>query len=58
MRKVTDVLLKHMDHKNDLREGYQHMAMYSYLYGWEGKVYRVTFVLTFCQTIGSLLERK
>ncbi len=58
VRKGNDILLKHMDHKNDAREGYQHMAVYSYLYKWNGEVYRVTLVLTFRQTVGSLVQKK
>ena len=57
MKNESDILMKHMDHLNDTRRGYEDSMVYSYLENRHGICYRVTFVMTFRRSVGSVVSK-
>ena len=58
LRSADERLNMHMDHKNDWREGYNHVAVYSYLSADdEGHDFRVAIICTFRSSMGSVMDR-
>ena len=47
------LLKKHMDYKNDNREGYDHCVVYSFFYG----TFRIAVIMTTRRDIGAALDR-
>ena len=50
------VLPKHIDQKNDHREGYNFCVVYSYYHTIQGFEYKVSIIMTTRSTIGAVLE--
>ena len=46
------ILRKHIDHKNDHRDGYNHCVVYSFFQEIDGVEYRVSIVMTTRSTVG------
>ena len=58
LRSADERLNMHMDHKNDWREGYNYVAVYSYLSADdEGHDFRVAIICTFRSSMGSVMDR-
>jgi hypothetical protein len=57
LRRADERLNMHMDHKNDWREGYNYVAVYSYLSADQGHDFRVAIICTFRSSMGSVMDR-
>ena len=51
------ILRKHIDHKNDHRDGYNHCVVYSFFQEIDGVEYRVSIVMTTRSTVGCPYDR-
>ena len=57
VKNESDLLLKHMDHLNNTHRGYEDSIVYSYLENSHSICYRVTFVMTFRRSVGSVVSK-
>lgn len=58
LRRADERLNMHMDHKNDRRKGYNHVAVYSYLSADnKGDDFRVAIISTFRYSMGKVMDR-
>mgnify|MGYP000571202390 CR=1 FL=1 len=57
IRSWTDTLEEHTDTKNCRRSGYDHAAVYSYLFKKNNNIFRVVIVMTFRTDLGSVMDR-
>ena len=57
IKKCDRGLLMHFDKMNDWRKGYNKSVVYSYVMEQNDDIYKVTLVMTFRKSIGSLMER-
>jgi len=57
LRSNEDTLNKHFDSLNDRRRGYNHAAVYSFLYSHCNRTYRAVIVMTFRNIMGCFLDK-
>ena len=57
MRCVNEAIHRHCDYYNDIREGFSHAVVYSFVDSYRGKQYRVSIVMTYRRVCGAFVNK-